>query len=488
MRLNDATLLKHTNLINGQWLPAVSGDLFDVANPATGEVIARVANGAAEDAARAIAAAEAALKPWQLKTAKERSALLYAWYQLICEHEEDLARLLTTEQGKPLAEALGEIRYGASYIQWFAEEAKRIYGDTIAPPGNDKRLLVIKQPVGVVAAITPWNFPMAMLARKVAPALAAGCTLVSKPAAETPLSAFALAELALRAGIPAGVFNVVAGVNAADIGAELTSNPRVRKLTFTGSTAVGKLLMSQCAESVKKVTMELGGNAPFIVFDDANLDAAVQGFLVSKFRNAGQTCVCANRLLVQSGVYDEFLRLLVEAIGDFTLGNGLAPNTNMGPLINAKAVAKVQALIDDAVAQGAEILGSQALNAGNIADKGFVAPQVLARATTEMRVFSEEIFGPVAPAFRFDDEAEAIAMANNTPFGLAAYFYTQDISRIWRVGEALEYGMVGINEGAISNEMIPFGGIKESGLGREGSRYGIDDYLEIKHLCLGGLT
>jgi len=483
MLLKDPGLLKHSNMINGQWVGSVSGRVFEVTNPATGAVIASVADGAAEDARNAVAAASDAWEAWRLKTAKERSMLLYKWYQLICEHEDDLARLLTIEQGKPLAESLGEIRYGASYIQWFAEEAKRINGDIIAPPGNDKRLLVIKQPVGVVAAITPWNFPMAMLARKVAPALAAGCTLVSKPAAETPLSAFALAELALRAGIPPGVFNVVAGSDAADIGGEFTSNPQVRKLTFTGSTAVGKLLMAQCAESVKKVTMELGGNAPFIVFDDADLEAAVQGFLVSKFRNAGQTCVCANRLLVQSAVYDDFLALLVTAIEGFSLGNGLDEGVNMGPLINAKAVSKVQNLIEDAVDKGAQVLGGD-----QKAEAGFIPPQVLVGATRTMRVFREEIFGPVAPAFRFEDEAEAVAMANDTPFGLAAYFYTQDISRVWRVGEALEYGMVGINEGAISNEMIPFGGVKESGLGREGSKYGIDDYLEIKHLCLGGLS
>jgi succinate-semialdehyde dehydrogenase/glutarate-semialdehyde dehydrogenase len=399
------------------------------------------------------------------------------------ENVEDLAQILTAEQGKPLAEARGEIAYGANYIEWFAEEAKRIYGDTIPHPSNDKRIVVIKQPIGVVACITPWNFPNAMLTRKIAPALAAGCTVVCKPANATPLSAFAFVELAERAGVPPGVINIVAGVTR-EIGAEMTSNPIVRKLTFTGSTAVGKLLMEQCAATVKRTSMELGGNAPFIVFDDADLDEAVKGAIICKFRNAGQTCVCANRILVQEGVYDAFTEKLMVAMTDLKLGNGADEGVNVGPLINEGAANDVLEFIEDAVAKGASVAAG-----GARSDLGirFIEPTVLTNVSDDMRVFREEIFGPVAPIFKFKTEEEAIAMANDTEFGLACYFYSRDVGRVWRVGEALEYGIVGINEGIISNEMAPFGGVKESGQGREGSKYGLDDYLEIKYMCVGGI-
>jgi succinate-semialdehyde dehydrogenase/glutarate-semialdehyde dehydrogenase len=483
MKLSDTALLKTQAYINGRWVDADSGDTLPVTNPATGETIADVAKCGTAETRRAIEAAEKAQVAWRARSAKERAAILRKWFNLMMESQEDLAQILTAEQGKPLAEARGEIAYGASYIEWFAEEAKRIYGDTIPQPSEDKRIVVIKQPVGVVACITPWNFPNAMLTRKIAPALAAGCTVVCKPANETPLSAFAFAELADRAGVPAGVINIVAGVTR-QIGAELTGNPIVRKLTFTGSTEVGKLLMEQCAATVKRTSMELGGNAPFIVFDDADLDEAVKGAIICKFRNAGQTCVCANRILVHEGVYDEFAEKLMRATGALKLGNGTEEGVNMGPLINAGAADDVLGFVEDAVAKGANVA-----TGGGRSDLGacYLQPTVLTNVSPDMRVFSEEIFGPVAPLFKFTTEEEAIALANDTEFGLACYFYSRDVGRIWRVSEALEYGIVGINEGIISNEMAPFGGVKESGQGREGSKYGLDDYLEIKYMCIGGI-
>ena len=483
LNLQDPSLLVDSAYIQGQWIAADSGDTFAVTNPADGAVITELASCGREETRRAIAAAHEAQKTWKLKTAKERAALLRSWFELIIANQQDLARILTEEQGKPLAEANAEITYGANYIEWFAEEAKRVYGDTIPAPGNDKRVVVIKQPVGVVAAITPWNFPNAMLTRKLAPALAAGCTVVSKPANATPLSALALAVLAERAGIPAGVINVLAG-NTAEIGSELTGNPLVRKVTFTGSTPVGKQLMKECAETVKRTSMELGGNAPFIVFDDADLDCAVQGALVSKYRNAGQTCVCSNRIFVQAGIYDEFAAMLAEQVKQLHVGRGSDEGVSIGPLIDQRAADGVCEMIDEAVANGATVLlgGGQSELGGS-----FVEPTILTDVSDGMRVFREEIFGPVAPLVRFDSEADAIAMANDTEFGLASYLYSRDIGRIWRVSEALEFGIVGINEGIISNEMAPFGGIKESGSGREGSKYGLDDYLDIKYLCMGGI-
>jgi succinate-semialdehyde dehydrogenase/glutarate-semialdehyde dehydrogenase len=483
MQISDQGLLRTQAYIDGKWLDADSGETLPVLNPANGQAIAEVAKCGTAETRRAIEAAERAQIEWRQKTAKERAAVLRLWFDLMMENQEDLAQILTAEQGKPLAEARGEIAYGASYIEWFAEEAKRIYGDTIPAPGNDKRVVVIKQPVGVVACITPWNFPNAMLTRKIAPALAAGCTVVCKPANETPLSAIAFVELAERAGVPAGVINIVAGVTR-EIGAELTGNPIVRKLTFTGSTEVGKLLMRQCAGTVKRTSMELGGNAPFIVFDDADLDEAVKGAIICKFRNAGQTCVCANRILVQDGVYDEFSKKLQEAMGDLMLGDGTEEGVNVGPLINEGAANDVLEFVDDAVAKGASVAAG-----GGRSDLGacYVLPTVLTDVSKDMRVFREEIFGPIAPLFKFKTEEEAIEMANDTEFGLACYFYARDVGRIWRVGEALEYGIVGINEGIISNEMAPFGGVKESGQGREGSKYGLDDYLEIKYMCVGGI-
>ncbi|MYA09766.1 MAG: NAD-dependent succinate-semialdehyde dehydrogenase [Holophagales bacterium] len=481
--LTDPGLLRDQAYIDGQWVDADSGETFAVENPATGEVLAEVACCGGAETSRAIEAAGRAFEQWRHTTAKERAALLRRWFDLMMEAQEDLAQMMTAEQGKPLFEARGEIAYGASYVEWFAEEAKRVYGDTIPQPANDKRVVTIKQPVGVVACITPWNFPNAMLARKIAPALAAGCTVVCKPANETPLSANALAELAERAGIPAGVINILCG-QTEEIGRELTSNPTVRKLTFTGSTAVGKLLMSQCAGTMKRMSMELGGNAPFIVFDDADLDAAVAGAMICKFRNAGQTCVCANRILVQEGVYDEFAERLAAAVAGIKMGDGTEDGVTVGPLISTEAVANVTSRVTDAVDRGAtvEIGGGQS-------DLGecFVQPTILTNVTDDMRVFREEIFGPIAPLMKFSTEEEAIAMANDTEFGLASYFYARDVGRIWRVSEALEYGIVGINEGIISNEMAPFGGMKESGHGREGSKYGLDDYLEIKYMCIGGI-
>lgn len=483
MNINDSRLLKTQAYVDGQWADADNGETFAVLNPANGETLAQVAKCGAAETQQAIAAAERAQQSWRQQTAADRARLLRNWFDLVMEHQEDLARLLTAEQGKPLAEARTEIAYGASYIEWFAEEAKRIYGDTLPQPSNDKRLVCIKQPVGVVACITPWNFPNAMLTRKIAPALAAGCTVVCKPANATPLSALALAELAEQADIPAGVINIVAG-RTSEIGAELTGSPLVRKLTFTGSTAVGKELMAACASTVKRTSMELGGNAPFIVFDDADLEAAVKGAVTSKFRNAGQTCVCSNRIMVQAGIYDAFVERLKGAVAELKLGNGTEEGVNIGPLIDTGAANDVLSFIDDAVDQGATVVaGGKRSELG----EGFVEPTVLTNVTAEMRVFREEIFGPVAPLFKFDTEAEAIDMANNTEVGLASYFYARDIGRIWRVAEALEYGIVGINEGIISNASAPFGGIKESGQGREGSKYGLDDYLEIKYMCLGGI-
>ena len=479
----DSGLIKTGAYINGQWVTADDGGLLDVTNPATGEVIAKVARCGAAETRRAIEAAQKAQIEWKQQSVKERSAIMRSWFDLMMESQEDLAQILTAEQGKPLAEARGEIAYGASYIEWFAEEGKRVYGDTIAPPSNDKRLVCIKQPVGVVACITPWNFPNAMLTRKIAPALAAGCTVVCKPANATPLSACAFAVLAERAGVPAGVINLVTG-DTPKIGRELTSNPLVRKLTFTGSTPVGKQLMAECAATVKRTSMELSGNAPFIVFDDADLDAAVAGAVASKYRNSGQTCVCANRLLVQDGIYEVFARKLAEAVKQLRMGDGAEDGVNIGPLINEAAADDVMAFVDDAVGKGATVVaGGRRGEAGAC----FVEPTILTGVSPDMRVFREEIFGPIAPLFRFGTEQEAIAMANDTEFGLACYFYSRDIGRIWRVAEGLEYGIVGINEGIISNEMAPFGGVKESGQGREGSRYGLDDSLEIKYMCMGGI-
>ena len=483
MKINDITLVKNKAYINGEWVNADSGEIFAVNNPANGKVIAEVSKCAEIETRRAIDAAKSAQVLWRKKSTKERAMLLRRWFDLIMANKEDLAQILTAEQGKPLSEARGEIAYGANYIEWFSEEAKRIYGDTIPEPSNDKRLICIKQPVGVVACITPWNFPIAMLTRKIAPALAAGCTVVCKPANATPLSALASAELAERAGIPAGVINIVIG-KTSDIGAELTSNSAVRKLTFTGSTPVGKQLIAECAQNVKRTSMELGGNAPFIIFDDADIDAAVEGAIASKFRNAGQTCVCTNRLLIQSNVYEEFLEKFTTRVAQLNLGDGTDEGVVIGPLINEQAVNEVLSFIDDAKNKGAEVvLGGKRSALG----KCFVEPTILSHVTYDMKVFKEEIFGPIAPIFKFDNEQEAIAIANDTEFGLACYFYSRDIGRIWRVAEALEYGIVGINEGIVSNEMAPFGGIKESGQGREGSKYGLDDYLEIKYMCLGGI-
>jgi succinate-semialdehyde dehydrogenase/glutarate-semialdehyde dehydrogenase len=484
LELKDTSLFKQQLFIDGHWVDSDKSETYPVFNPANGELVANMASGGAEETRKAIDSAHLAQKSWKQKTAKQRAVILRKWYELIIENQEDLARIMTIEQGKPLAESRLEILYAASFIEWFAEEAKRVYGDVIPTVANDRRLLTVKQPVGVVAAITPWNFPSAMLTRKAGPALAVGCTCVLKPAEETPFSALALVELAHRAGVPEGVLNVVVGKSPADIGSELTQNHKVAKVTFTGSTGVGKLLIKQCADSVKKVSMELGGNAPVVVFDDADIDQAVKGALASKYRNAGQTCICANRILVQDGIYDQFIEKFNEQVQQFQLGNGLDADVTMGPMINARAVENVTALVNDALSKGAKAtIGGQASELGSC----FFQPTVLTEVTPEMRIFKEEIFGPVAPVFRFSDEAEAISMANDTEFGLAAYLYSQDMGRVWRVSEALEYGMVGCNEVAITSEVIPFGGVKQSGLGREGSKYGVDDYLEIKYICLGGL-
>lgn len=481
--LNDPSLLKSHALIGGKWESADSGERSEVKNPSTGEVLAAVPVMGAAETERAITAAADAFIQWKRSTVIERSKLLRRWYDLVLENAEDLAVILTSEQGKPLAEARAEISYGAGYIEWFAEEAKRINGDVIPSPSNDRRLVVLKQPIGVCAAITPWNFPNAMLTRKVAPAIAAGCPVVLKPATQTPLSALALAELGERAGFPPGLFNVVTG-KASAIGGALTASPVVRKLTFTGSTSVGKLLMEQCAKTVKKVTMELGGNAPFIIFDDADLDAAVEGVIAAKFRNAGQTCVCANRILVQDRVYDAFLEKLLVAVAALNVGDGFTDAVQQGPLIDEAAIRKVEELVADAVAAGAVVHHGGARHA---LGGTFYIPTVLGDATHSMQLAKEEIFGPVAPLFRFSDESEAVAMANDTEVGLASYCYTRDLGRAWRVAEALEYGIAGVNTGAISNPMAPFGGVKESGLGREGSKYGIEDYLTIKYICFAGL-
>jgi len=483
LSLTDPTLLQTRAYINGQWVDADDGLTFSVSNPANGEVIAEVAKAGAAETRRAIEAAQAAMNTWKVVPAKQRAQILRKWFDLMMANQEDLARIMTAEQGKVLAESRTEIAYGASFVEWFGEQAKRIDGDVIPGPSADRRIVCIKQPVGVVAAITPWNFPNAMIARKAAPALAAGCSIVIKPATETPLSAFAMAVLAERAGVPAGVLNVVAGSSSA-IGGELTGNPIVRKLTFTGSTPVGKMLEAQCAETMKKTSMELGGNAPFIVFDDADLDEAVKGAMISKYRNAGQTCVCSNRILVQDTVHDAFVAKLVKAAAELAVGDGFAEGISIGPLVNTGAVNDVDRLVQASVSAGARV----ALGGGPHALGGcFYQPTILTEVTSDMAVFRNEIFGPVAPVVRFKDEAEAIALANDTEFGLASYFYTRDIGRVWRVAEALEYGIVGINEGIISNEMAPFGGVKESGSGREGSKYGMDDYLEIKYMLMGGL-
>ncbi|MFI8609320.1 NADP-dependent succinate-semialdehyde dehydrogenase [Pseudomonas sp. NPDC077649] len=483
MQLKDTQLFRQQAYIDGQWLDADSGQTIAVNNPATGEIIGHVPKMGRAETRRAVEAAERALPAWRALTAKERANKLRRWFELLMENQDDLGRLMTLEQGKPLAEAKGEIAYAASFIEWFAEEAKRVYGDVIPGHQPDKRLIVIKQPIGVTAAITPWNFPAAMITRKAGPALAAGCTMVIKPASQTPFSALALVELAERAGIPKGVLSVVTG-SAGEVGGELTSNPIVRKLSFTGSTEIGRQLMAECAQDIKKVSLELGGNAPFIVFDDADLDAAVEGALISKYRNNGQTCVCANRIYVQDGVYDAFAEKLIAAVGKLKIGNGLEDGTTTGPLIDGKAVAKVQEHIEDAVGKGAKLaLGGKPHALGGT----FFEPTILLDVPKTAAVAKEETFGPLAPLFRFKDEAEVIAMANDTEFGLASYFYARDLGRVFRVAEALEYGMVGINTGLISNEVAPFGGVKASGLGREGSKYGIEDYLEIKYMCLGGI-
>ncbi|SVA26324.1 uncharacterized protein METZ01_LOCUS79178 [marine metagenome] len=483
--LNNADLLKNAGYINGEWTGSESDKRFEVTNAFSKEVICTLPDMGTKETNDAIEAANNSWSNWRSKTAKERALILKKWFDLIIDNQEDLAILMTAEQGKPLAEAKGEVVYGASFIEWFAEEGKRTYGDIIPTPANDRRILVIKQPIGVVAAITPWNFPIAMITRKCAPALAAGCPVVIKPAAETPLSALALAELADQAGIPKGVLNVVVGTKSSEIGLALTNSPIVRKLSFTGSTAVGKILTRNCADTMKKVSMELGGNAPFIVFDDANLDSAVAGAMISKFRNTGQTCVCSNRILVQEGIYDEFVSKLSEAVKTLNVGNGMEEGINQGPLINESALKKVQDHISDALGKGAVLVtgGKPHSNGGTMFE-----PTIIGNVTTSMKVASEETFGPLAPIFKFSTEEEAIRMANDTEFGLASYFYTNDVNRIWRVSEALEYGMVGVNEGVISNEVAPFGGVKESGLGREGSHYGIDDFLELKYICMGGLS
>ncbi len=483
MQLKDAKLFRQQCYIDGTWCDADGGETIPVNNPATDAVIGSIPKLGADETRRAIEAAEAALPAWRAKTAKERAAILRRWYALLVENADDLALLMTSEQGKPLAEAKGEVLYAASFIEWFAEEGKRVYGETIPQQQSDKRILVIKQPVGVCASITPWNFPAAMITRKAGPALAAGCTIVCKPATQTPFSALALAELAERAGVPKGVLSVVTG-SAKAIGGEITSNPTVRKVTFTGSTEIGKLLMEQCAGTVKKVSMELGGNAPFIVFDDADLDAAVEGAMASKYRNAGQTCVCANRILVQNGVYAAFAKKLSQSVAGLKVGNGLEGGVNQGPLINMAAVEKVEEHIADALGKGAKVVAG-----GGRHELGgtFFQPTIISDVTPDMAVAREETFGPLAPLFRFETEEEAVAMGNDTEFGLAAYFYSRDIGRIWRVAEGLEYGMVGINSGIISTEVAPFGGVKESGIGREGSHHGIDEFLEVKYLCMGGI-
>ena len=485
LKLNDPGLLKNNAYVEGAWVTAQSGCVFSVTNPANGESIAELPDMDASDTQKAVEAAHRAFPAWRARTAKKRAAILRKWFELVLGAQDDLAAIMTLEQGKPLAESKGEIVYGASFIEWFSEEAKRVYGETIPTDVAGRRIMVTKEPVGVVGAITPWNFPNSMITRKCAPALAAGCTVVIKPADETPLSALALAELGARAGIPAGVFNIITSSQAAAVGKVLTESPLVRKFSFTGSTAVGKVLMRQCASTVKKVSLELGGNAPFIVFDDADIDEAVKGAMASKFRNTGQTCVCANRILVQAGVYDRFAEKFLKAVQTLRIGDGFEPGVDQGPLITMAAVEKVESLLADALAKGARLMfgGKRHARGGT-----FFETTVLGEVTPLMRCAQEEIFGPVAALIRFETEEEAIRMANDTPYGLAAYFYARDIGRVMRVADALEYGMIGINEGLISTEVAPFGGMKESGLGREGSRYGIEEYVEIKYLAIGGLA
>jgi len=483
MQLKDATLFRQQCYIDGKWVDADGKGTIPVNNPADNSILGTVPKMGADETRRAIEAAERALPEWRSRTGKERAVILRRWFELLMQNQEDLAQLMTAEQGKPLTESRGEIAYAASFIEWFGEEAKRVYGDTIPGHMRDKRIIVLKQPIGVCAAITPWNFPAAMITRKAGPALAAGCTMVLKPASQTPFSALALCELAERAGVRKGVFSCVTG-SAQAIGKEMTSNPIVRKLTFTGSTEIGKVLMAQCAGTVKKLSLELGGNAPFIVFDDADLDAAVKGAIASKYRNAGQTCVCANRLLVQDGVYEEFTARLAQSVSALKVAPGGETGAVIGPLIDMKAIEKVEEHVNDAVKKGARVvIGGKRHALGGT----FYEPTVLANVTTAMTVTREETFGPVAPLFRFKTEDEAVTMANDTEFGLAAYFYGRDIARVWRVAEALEYGIVGINEGIISTEVAPFGGVKESGLGREGSKYGLEEFLEVKYLCMGGI-
>ena len=481
IRLKDAQLFRQACYVDGAWVEAKAG--IDVDNPATGEIIGTVPKLGRAETRQAIDAAARAFPVWRAKTAKERAGVMRRWFELMMANQEDLALLMTTEQGKPLTESKGEVAYAAAFLEWFGEEAKRIYGDTIPPHQTDKRIVVVKEPIGVVACITPWNFPLAMITRKAGPAIAAGCTVVLKPASQTPFSALALAELAERAGLPKGVLNIVTGP-ASDIGAELTSNPVVRKLSFTGSTETGKVLMAQCASTVKKLSLELGGNAPFIVFDDADLEAAIEGAIMSKYRNTGQTCVCANRLLVQDTVYDRFATKLADAVKKLKPAPGTEPGATQGPLIDDRAVHKVEQHSSDATSKGANVLigGKRHALGGR-----FFEPTILTNVTPAMAVAREETFGPVAPLFHFRSEADAIQLANDTEFGLAAYFYGRDIGRIWRVAEALEYGIIGINTGIISTEVAPFGGVKESGIGREGSKYGIEEYLEIKYLCMGGI-
>ena len=480
-------LLKSKAYINGQWLDANTSKTFEVTNPFNNEVIAKVADCEQEETKYAIEKANEAFHTWKKTSATERAALLKKWHQLQMAHAEELGKILTLEQGKPLQEAIGEIKYGASFVEWFAEEARRNYGDVIPGHQRDKRILIVKQPVGVVAAITPWNFPNAMITRKVAPALAAGCTVVIKPPKLTPLSALALAALAEQAGIPAGVINIVPGSSASAIGNELCANPIVKKLSFTGSTPVGKILLKQCTDTVKKVSMELGGNAPFIVFNDANIDAAVEGAIASKYRNAGQTCVCTNRIFVQEEIYDLFVEKLKTAVVKLTVGSGLDEGVNIGPLIEGKAIQFVEEVVADAKSKGAKVITGGKRHNDNV-DSLIYEPTILVNVHKDMDVYKEEIFGPVAPVFKFKTETEVIGLANDTPFGLASYFYGNNHSQIWRVAEALEYGMVGINTGMISTTVAPFGGIKESGFGREGSKYGMDDYLEIKYLCFGNIS
>lgn len=482
--LKDPALLRQALFIDGAWCAADSGKSIEVRNPATGEQVATVPDAGAAETERAIKAADRAFSTWRATTADHRARILRRWFDLMTEHQGDLALIMTSEQGKPLAEARGEIAYAAAYVEWFSEEARRVYGDMIPSPWADKAILVKKEPVGVCAAITPWNFPAAMITRKVAPALAAGCTIIVKPASQTPLSALALAELAQRAGVPAGVFSVVTG-SAREIGGALTSSPLVRKLTFTGSTEVGRVLAAQCAPTLKRMSLELGGNAPFIVFDDADLDAAVEGAMASKYRNSGQTCVCANRFLVQAGVYDRFADKLAKAVNVLQVGNGVEPGVQQGPLIDAPALAKVEELVSDAIAAGARAAagGSRHALGGT-----FFQPTVLVNVGSHMRVANEEIFGPVAPLVRFESEADAIRIANSSEFGLAAYFFSRDLARVWRVADAIEAGMVGVNTGLISTAIAPFGGVKQSGMGREGSKYGLDEYVDTKYICLAGIA